>query len=671
MSTEPHDCPECRHGLSRRRLLQLLGSAALLPEPERAFAGANSISGEEVTVAGARQRLLLPAPVQVVRLLAGSPFHERQELHRRNYLREFEPDRLLFHYRSLAGIEQPAGIEKGYDGWDSEFLRGHMAGHYLSAASRMSVATGDPHFRTQVAYLVRELAVCQDALGQEGYLAAFPASVFDWVEGRATDNGGVVVPYYIVHKLMAGLLDAHMILAIPHALITVEKLADYFGRRCAVLGADRLDQMLRTDQSRNPQNEFGAMSDVLAQLFEVTGERRHLELATVFNRSWFIGPLAAGEDRLHGLHANTHIAQAIGIARCADLTGNDRLRTAAENFWRLVTREHSFVNGGNSTNEWFDHPGVETGPGIDGGKALPATTAESCNTHHMLRLTALLFAQRPDSAFADYHERALYNHLLPAVAPDTGAMTYFMPLRGHFRTFLDGTFCCVGSGIENPPRYGEGICYRRDRDLWFNLYIPCEIDWRDTGWRVRMEGDIARGQPIRVAIDKPAAGEASLNFRVPRWTAGPPVLKLNRKVVAVPTSASGHLAVRRRWRAGDEVHLVLPVALRIEHARDDSSMISVFHGPVLLAGELGSQDMPHDFAGKDAHLKLPGAPVPDIECDSADPSHWLRAVPGKPLTFVAHDAGPASGIVFRPLHDLGHERFSVYWRWRRAGESPE
>jgi DUF1680 family protein len=333
----------------------------------------------------------------------------------------------------------------------------------------------------------------------------------------------------------------------------------------------------------------------------------------------------------------------------------------------LVTREHSFVNGGNSTNEWFDHPGVEAGPGIDGGKTLPATTAESCNTHHMLRLTALLFAQRPDAVFADYQERALLNHLLPTVAPDSGALTYFMPLHGHFRTFLDGTFCCVGSGIENPPRYGEGICYRRDRNLWFNLYVPCEIDWRDAGWRIRIDGDIARGQPIRFTVEKPASGKAALSFRIPGWTAGTPVLKVNGREVTGVTLTPGYLTVRRRWRAGDEIHLGLPVALRIERARDDPSMISLFHGPVLLAGELGSKDMPPDFAGKDSHLKLPGVPVPEIASDSADPSRWLRSVTGSQLTFVAHDAGPATGIVFRPLHDVGHQRFSVYWRWRRTG----
>ena len=115
-----------------------------------------------------------------VRLLPGSPFYDRQELHRTGYVGQLDPDRLLFEYRKLAGLPQPAGITRGYGGWDSGFIRGHMAGHYLSAASRMAVATGDDSFRKKALYLVAELAKCQQALKQDGYLAAFPSIALDW-----------------------------------------------------------------------------------------------------------------------------------------------------------------------------------------------------------------------------------------------------------------------------------------------------------------------------------------------------------------------------------------------------------------------------------------------------------------------------------------------------------
>lgn len=599
-----------------------------------------------------------------VRLLPGSPFYERQELHRTNYLAAWNCDKLLFHYRALAKLPQPEGVKEGYAGWDSGFLRGHMAGHFLSAAARMAVATGDASFRNKANYMAAELVKCQDALKQDGYLAAFPAGALDQLEGKPGDSAGVVVPYYTIHKIMAGLLDAHHYLGNTQALDVAVKMANYFEQRLGVLNSEQLEKIFRTDGSRNPQNEFGAMSDVLAELSEITGDKKHLATAQVFNRPWFVGPLAGGEDRLAGLHANTHIAQVLGVAHCAELTGDANELKASENFWRMVTRQHSFVIGGNSFKEWFGKPGVETGPSIDDQKELPPTTAESCNTHNMLKLTAHLFERQPAADYADYFERALYNHILATVAPDSGAVTYFTPLRGQFRTYLNGTFCCVGSGIENTPRYNEGIYFQQDKSLWVNLYIPSELDWREAGLVLRQEGDLTRGEPVRFTVVKAAKQTSTLNFRIPHWISKPAVLTLNGKVKERAGKPSSYLSLKRKWKQGDVVTLTLPAALRLERAKDNPAMVSVFYGPVLLAGELGRDNLPNDHADKDAYLKMPPVAVPEIASASANPADWLKPIQGAALAFQAHDVGLANRIVFRPLYEVHYQRYSVYWQWR-------
>ena len=605
-----------------------------------------------------------------VRLLPGSPFYDLQELHRKGYLASFDPDKLLFHYRALAGLPQPEGVNGGYSGWDSGFIRGHMAGHYMSAASRMAVDTGDNSFREKVEYMVAELAKCQDALKQDGYLAAFPSGAFDRLEGKRGNSGGVVVPYYTIHKIMAGLLDAYHYLGNKQALQVTEKMADYFEKRLAALNAEQLEKIFRTDGSRNSQNEFGSMSDVLAELYEITGDQKHLDAAQLFNRSWFIDPLAKGEDHLAGLHGNTHVAQAVGLAHCANLTDDMNEVKASENFWKIVTKEHSFVIGGDTFHEWFDKPGVETGPSIDGRKELPATTAESCNTHNMLKLTTRLFERNQNAEYADYFERALYNHLLATVAPDTGAMTYFLPMYGQFRTYLNGTFCCVGSGIENPPRYNEGIYFQKDHLLWVNLYIPSELDWREAGMVLRQEGDITHGEPIRFTVVKAGNEPSSLNFRIPQWISQPAVVKINDNVEESAGKPSTYITLERKWKAGDIIVITLPASLRIEKAKDDPSMVSIFFGPVLLAGELGRENMPSsDCADKDAYLNIPAVAVPDIVSSSTNPSNWLSPIPNEKSAFIMHDAGPADGIVFRPLYEVHHQRYSVYWRFRNSGIS--
>lgn len=598
-----------------------------------------------------------------VRLLPGSPFYDRQELHRTGYVGRLDPDRLLFEYRKLAGLPQPAGIAAGYEGWDSGFIKGHMAGHYLSAASRMAAATGDESFRKKAAYLVAELAKCQQALNQDGYLAAFPSIALDWQEGSSKNSGGVVVPYYTIHKIMAGLVDAYHYLGNKQALDVALKMSAYLQKRLLVLPPDQIERMFRTDRSRNPQTEFGGMADVLSELYSITGDKKQLALAALFNRPWLVDPLAANEDHLKTLHANTHLAQLAGIARYANVTGDATDARASENFWDIVTRHHSFALGGDSYNEWFDGPDVEAGPSIHDGKLLPPTTAESCNTQNMLKLTARLIERTPGRAdYADYFERALYNHLLATVAPDTGAMTYFTPLHGDFRTYLDGTYCCVGSGIENTARYNEGIYFQQPGQLWVNLYIPSALNWSAQGLTINQEGFPPFTDTVRLTVvraDRPA--EATLHLRVPGWLSGPVALSINGHPQPVTATASSYLAVKRVWQTGDVVTLTLPSALRLERAKDAPSMVSIFYGPLLLAGRLGNDGMPRDFADKDAYLKLPPAPVPAIVNPSVNPADWLTLTDASTLTFKAHDAGPASGLVFQPLYAVHHERYSVYW----------
>lgn len=599
-----------------------------------------------------------PLDASAVRLLPGSPFHDRQELHRTGYLASYEPDRLLSPYRRLAKLPEPAGT-KPYPGWEQGFIKGHMVGHWLSAASRMAVATGDDSYRTKVRAVVAGLAECQKALDQGGYLAAFPMLAFDHMEGRSKDGGGVLVPYYTYHKTLAGLLDAHRYLGDARALQVARGMSEWVERRLASLTPAQIEAAFRTDRRRNPLNEFGGMSDALTALAEATGEDRWLAVAKTFNRPWLVDPLVAGENRLRGLHANTHVAQMVGIARHGLRTGDDKEMAAARRFWSFVAGPHAFAIGGNSFKEWFDSPGVEAGPSIDADQVLPATTAESCNTQNVLSLTRHLMAAGPREDYAAYQERALLNHLLAIISPDHGHVTYFTPLAGHFRTYIDGTFCCVGTGIENTARFNELLYTAGPESLSVDVYVPSRAT--SAGLTLRQEGFVPAARTVRLTIESAPAAPRTLRLRIPRWVAGPWAWRLNGQTQPAVAGADGYLAIHRPWTGGDVVELDLPAALRTETAKDRPDVVSIFYGPVLLAGRLGKEGMPKDLAGKDAHLRLPPAEVPAILHASADPAAWLTPIDPAALSFRLHDAGPASGLELRPLYDVHHERYTVYW----------
>ncbi len=148
------------------------------------------------------------------------------------------------------------------------------------------------------------------------------------------------------------------------------------------------------------------------------------------------------------------------MAREFELTGNEKYRTGASFFWDTVTGKRSFANGGNSNHESFFPVGRM-------GQNLSVNSSETCNTYNMLKLTEHLFAWDPQARYAEYAERALFNHILASQDPATGGLCYYVPLEsGRFKTFsspFDSFWCCVGTGIENHARYGGQIYLPQQR----------------------------------------------------------------------------------------------------------------------------------------------------------------------------------------------------------------
>lgn len=61
---------------------------------------------------------------------------------------------------------------------------------------------------------------------------------------------------------------------------------------------------------------------------------------------------------------------------------------------------------------------------------------ESCNTNNMLKLTEGLFRMNPSAQYADYYERAMYNHILSTQHPQHGGYVYFTSARPcHYRVY--------------------------------------------------------------------------------------------------------------------------------------------------------------------------------------------------------------------------------------------
>ena len=338
-----------------------------------------------------------PFPLQQVRLMDG-PFRDAM-LRDGNYLLSLDCDRLLRNFRVNANLPTDA---KPYGGWEDPNceLRGHSVGHYLSACSLMFASTGDARFKERVDKIVAGFAECQSALATNGshagYLSAFPESFIDRVENRKP----VWAPWYTLHKIMAGLLDANQLCGNAQALEVLTNMANWVKFRVDNLPEAKMQASLGT--------EFGGMNEVLANLYGVTDNANYLKTAEAFNQKNIFDPLARGQDKLNGLHANTQIPKMIGAARQYELTGDVRDADIAKFFWERVALHRSYVIGGHSDNEHFFPPN-------DFAKHLSVETAETCNTYNMLKLTRHIFEWQPDAVDNGFlRARALQRH--PRVA---------------------------------------------------------------------------------------------------------------------------------------------------------------------------------------------------------------------------------------------------------------
>jgi hypothetical protein len=644
------------HKLSRRALLRGIaatGAMALLP---RRLPGLDAaVAAEKFKVADKGTEAVQAFNLDAVRLLPG-PFQENQERDAK-YLLSLEPDRLLSRFREYAGLQPKGAI---YGGWEAQGISGHTLGHYMSACALMYAATGDAKFKQRVDYIVDELKACQDAIGT-GLVYGFPngdkifaevAAGQIMVRNQSHFNGGWV-PWYTMHKLFAGLRDAYIYCDNATAKAVLVRLSDW---ACALgdkITDAQFQQMLRVEQ--------GGMNEVLTDVYAITGDEKYLQLAERFNHHAVLDPLEHQEDDLTKLHANTQIPKVIGLAREYEVTGDAAAQTGARFFWNNVTGKRSYVMGGHGDREFFYAIG-------DMGKHVTATACESCNTYNMLKLTRHLFCWQPLAGYADFYERALYNHILASQDPATGMVTYFVSLGpGHFKTYStpeDSFWCCVGTGMENHAKYGDSIYFHDANDLYVNLFIPSVLHWADKGMTVRQETKFPEVGLTRLTLQAAQPVVATIRIRHPWWATAGVKVRVNGQLAFTSEQPSTYFAMEQAWKDGDVIEVEMPMSLHVEPMVDDPTKVAVLYGPVVLAGLLGKDGMPAPIVyAKDQmqYVKVADPAVPTLAAVSGKAvTDWLKPTGAKPLEFKTAGVQPGE-ITFVPLYQVNDQRYSVYW----------
>lgn len=516
-------------------------------------------------------------PLGDVKLLEG-PFKHAQELNIRVLL-QYDVDRLLAPFLKEAGLEPKAELFPNWEGLD-----GHVGGHYLSALAMSVAATGNDQCEARMNYILSELDRCQKANGN-GYIGGVPGSDKLWNDIKS-GNVGVIssywVPWYNVHKMYAGLRDAWLYAGNKKAKKMFLKLCDWGVSVVEPLSEEQMERMVGT--------EFGGMSEVYADAYQITGKEIYLKTAKRFTHHQLFDAMVSGVDNLDNRHANTQVPKAVGYARIAEVSGDENYTKAAEFFWDRVVNYRSIAFGGNSrrehfpdNNDYFSYVEEREGP-------------ETCNTYNMLKLSQDLFRMNSNAKYADFYEKALYNHILSTQHPLHGGYVYFTPARpAHYRVYSQpnsAMWCCVGSGMENHCKYGEFIYTHYDDDLYVNLFIASELNWSKKKVIITQQTSFPDEESSRITVNVKKPVKMKIYIRYPEWGGESGVSMLcDGKDYASGFKPSQYVVIDRLWNDGDVIDIQMEMKMKVEELRNVPNYIAIKRGPILLGVKTGTENM--------------------------------------------------------------------------------
>ena len=599
-------------------------------------------------------------PLGDVTLLDG-PLKRARDLNVKVLL-QYDNDRLLAPFLKEAGLKPKGELYPNWAGLD-----GHVGGHYLTALA-MNAATGSKECQERMKYWISELQACADANAKnhpewgKGYIGGVPGSDRIWSaykKGNFGPYSGAWVPFYNVHKVYAGLRDAWVYCGNEQAKKLFLGLCDW--------AIDLTSGLTDAQVERTLHTEHGGMNEVLADAYAITGDKKYLDVAKRFSHKRLLLPLSQRQDCLDNMHANTQVPKVVGFERIAELTDDEAYHNASAYFWDIVTGERTLAFGGNSRREHF--PSKEACQDfvtdIDG--------PETCNTNNMLKLSEELHRRNPEARYADFYELATFNHILSSQHPEHGGYVYFTSARPrHYRNYSapnEAMWCCVGTGMENHGKYGQFVYTKKADNLFVNLFVASELNWKERGIVLRQETGFPYTETSKVTIAQ-GKGQFTLQVRYPGWVKPDAFqVKVNGKPVTIVTGPSSYVAISRQWKKGDVVEMTFPMHNSVKYLPNLPQYIALMHGPIMLAMKTGTEDLVRLIADDSRFgqlavgKKLPVDKAPIlINNDLEAIANQLQPVAGKPLHFtISTKMENEIRNELMPFFELHDARYMMYW----------
>jgi DUF1680 family protein len=406
-------------------------------------------------------------------------------------------------------------------------------------------------------------------------------------------------------------------------------------------------------------------------------------------------------------HAVRLTYMASGMADIAALTGDRTYFEAVSKLWENVVGKKMYLTGGVGSR----HDRERFGENYE----LPNLTGylETCASIGMAFWNHRMFLLTGDAAYLDVMERVMYNGVLSGVSLDGTLFFYPNPLESDGiyqfnkgragRAPWFGVACCPGNISRFLPSV-PGYVYATKGDvLYVDMFVAGEakIDLGGKAVAIRQDTRYPWEGTIQLTIDPGSRREFALHVRVPGWAQVRPVptdlyryeergaakamITINGKPVAVDLD-KGFARIRRTWKKGDRVEIVLPMDARrvVAHpsVKDDEGFVAVERGPLVYCAEWT------DNGGRALNIVLPDTTRfkdetrPDLlgriivltgDALAADPASVTRLGERSGADAAADDeadAPPASRRRLAPGAPLTPHRLVLipYYAWAHRGD---
>ena len=348
----------------------------------------------------------------------------------------------------------------------------------------------------------------------------------------------------------------------------------------------------------------------LVKLYQVTGERRWLDLARFFIDVRGYGePYAQNHQKVKDQRVAVGHAVRLGymfaaVADVAALTGTQEYDAAMKAVWEDIVGSQMYVTGGvgaTGSNE-----------GFGGAYDLPNYSAycETCSSIAFVLWTQRMFQRTGDSRYVDVLELTLYNALNAGLSLSGDGFFYPNPLESRKNVERSTWFSCACC----PPNLTRffsalpALLYaKKGNTFYINLFAASKttIENTDTQGRkvkiaIRQETEFPWSGRVRIHIDPARPNTFPLKIRIPGWAKGeivpldlydfhefsgrPVSLKVNGQVLPA-TLENGFAIIDRKWTAGDVVELDLPMQVqRIQanaRVQADVNRFALQRGPLV------------------------------------------------------------------------------------------